>query len=114
VFARRRGGPEAPDLVIGKRYDTFTLERVRRRRPLLQVVLRAANGNRLVFEFRRHQRELAGELIARLTPPRLTKPDGAPDGAPGDAADGGTTRAPSTGEEPADTNEDTVFWGSRQ
>lgn len=118
VFARRRGGPEAPDLVIGKRYDTFTLERVRRRRPLLQVVLRAANGNRLVFEFRRRHRELAGELIARLTPPRLTKPDGtsdgAPDDAPDDAPDGETTRAPSTSEEPADTNEDTVFWGSQQ
>lgn len=68
VFARRRRGPEAPDLVIGKRYETFTLERVRRRRPLMQVVLRAVNGNRLVFEFRSRQRDLGGELAARLTP----------------------------------------------
>ncbi len=53
VFARGRGKPEPSDLVIGKRYEAFTLERVRRRRPLLKMVLRAANGNRLVFEFRR-------------------------------------------------------------
>ncbi len=69
MFARGRGKPEPSNLIIGKRYETFTLERVRRRRPLLKIVVQAANGNRLVFEFRRGERELAGELIARLTPP---------------------------------------------
>lgn len=50
------------------------------------MVLKAANGNRLVFEFRRNERELAGELIARLTPP---PGHGAPEptfGAPRSAA----------------------------
>lgn len=68
VFERRRGKPEPSDLVIGKRYEAFTLDRVQRSRPLMQVAMRAANGNRLVFEFRPRQRELGGELVARLTP----------------------------------------------
>jgi hypothetical protein len=68
VFERRRRGPRASELVIGKRYETFTLEKVKRRRLLMQVRLRAMNGNVMVFEFRPGQRELGGELIARLTP----------------------------------------------
>jgi hypothetical protein len=68
VFERRRRGPRASELVIGKRYEAFDLEKVRRRRPLMQVHLRATNGNVMVFEFRPGQRELGGELIARLTP----------------------------------------------
>ena len=68
VFERNRRGPRASELVIGKRYETFTLEKVKRRRPLMQVQLRAVNGNVMVFEFRPGQRELGGELIARLTP----------------------------------------------
>ena len=68
VFEPRRRGPRATELVIGKRYETFTLERVRRRRLLMQVQLRAMNGNVMIFEFRPRQRELGGELIARLTP----------------------------------------------
>ena len=68
VFERTRRGPTPRDLVLGKRYETFTLERVKRHRPLLQVSFRGSNGARMVFEFRRGQREVAGELIARLTP----------------------------------------------
>lgn len=101
VFARRRGGPDAPDLVIGKRYETFTLERVKRRRPLVQVSLQASSGNRLVFEFRRGERELAGELIARLTPPpRATpaEPDSTQDSVP-------------SPQEPE--SDDSGFWGSQ-
>lgn len=121
VFTRRRRGPQASDLIIGKRYETFTLGRVKRRRPLVQVAVHASSGNRLVFEFRRRQRELAGELIARLTP--------AP---PSHAADD-TKAAPAivpilSDEELADDYEmmafdgktdddeatdDTAFWGSR-
>ena len=73
VFERGRR-PKPSDLVLGKRYETFTLERVRRGFPLLQVSVRAANGNRMVFEFRPGNRELGGELIARLTP-RTTEGD---------------------------------------
>jgi len=76
VFERGRR-PKPADLVLGKRYETFTLERVRRGFPLLQVRVRSANGNRMVFEFRPGNRELGGELIARLTP---RAPDG--DAAP--------------------------------
>jgi hypothetical protein len=68
VFERTRRGPMPGDLVLGKRYETFVLERVKRHRPLLQVVCRSSNGARMVLEFRRGQREIAGELIARLTP----------------------------------------------
>jgi hypothetical protein len=67
VFERGRR-PKPSDLVLGKRYETFALEGVRRGFPLLQVRVRAANGNRMVFEFRPGQRELGGELVARLTP----------------------------------------------
>jgi hypothetical protein len=70
VFERSRNGPMPGDLVVGKRYETFTLEQVKRHRPLLQITVLAANGSRMVFEFRRGQRALAGELIARFAPQR--------------------------------------------
>jgi hypothetical protein len=92
VFERSRRGPTPNDLVVGKRYETFSLERVKRHRPLTQVAVRAANGSRMVFEFRLGQRALAGELIARLTPTR----------------DRGT--APPT--EPAEDPVASAFWGS--
>jgi hypothetical protein len=104
VFTRRRGGPDAPDLIIGKRYETFTLERVKRRRPLVQVSLLGSTGNRLVFEFRRGERELAGELIARLTPPpRATPPE----------PDATTTTAATTTDEPSGSNADSAFWSPK-
>jgi hypothetical protein len=68
VFGRRRGGPTADDLVLGKRYAFFTLERTRRLRPLFQLRIRGANSSRLVLEFRPRQRAVAAELAARLTP----------------------------------------------
>jgi len=67
LFERKRR-PAPRDLVLGKRYEAFTLERVRRRRPLLQITVNAANGTRMAFEFRPGQRDVGGELIARLTP----------------------------------------------
>ena len=109
VFNASRGGPNASDLVIGKRYETFTLEKVKRRRPLVQVALVSSGGNRLVFEFRRRQRELAGELIARLTPPPPAHAGDLPTGAPtlttklSDAIDDASDAK--TGE--------SVFWGSQ-
>ena len=102
VFARRRGGPVAPDLIIGKRYETFTLERVKRRRPLVQVSLRASSGNRLVFEFRRGERELAGELVARLTPPPRSTP-----------AEPDATTTITKSADTSDTNGDSAFWGPK-
>ena len=57
--------------MIAKRYPAFTLERVRRARPLLQLLVRASNGSPFVFEFRPGQRDLGTELAARLTPPPL-------------------------------------------
>ena len=77
VFERGRR-PKPSDLTLGKRYETFTLERVRRGFPLLQVRVRSANGNRMVFEFRPGNRELGGELVARLTP-RAPEGDAVPD-----------------------------------
>jgi len=67
VFARRRGGPRPDDLVLGKRYSFFTLEKVHRHRPLFQLRVRGANDSRLVLEFRPGQRGVAAELVARLT-----------------------------------------------
>jgi hypothetical protein len=78
VFGRRRGGPTADDLVLGKRYGFFTLERTRRLRPLFQLRIRGANDSRLVLEFRPRQRSVAAELAARLTP----SPGGGTDPAP--------------------------------
>jgi hypothetical protein len=68
LFARRRRALQASDLVIGKRYEAFTLEPVRRSWPLFQVRVQAANGTRMVFEFRPRQRQVGGALVARLTP----------------------------------------------
>jgi hypothetical protein len=74
VFERRRGGPSVDDLVLGKRYDFFTLEAVKKVRPLLQVRIKGANGNRQVLEFRPGQRGVGGELVKRMgskpPPPR--------------------------------------------
>jgi hypothetical protein len=79
VFGRRRGGPTADDLVLGKRYPFFTLERTRRLRPLFQLRIRGANDSRLVLEFRPRQRAVAAELAARLTPsPASSTADAAP------------------------------------
>jgi hypothetical protein len=108
VFEPRRKGPQASDLVIGKRYETFTLEKVKRKRPLVQVSLLASSGNQLVFEFRRRQRELAGELVARLTPPP-------PSHAAGEPSTTETTLAAKLGATaPTDEDhkpEESVFWG---
>ena len=76
VFTRHRGGPRPDDLVLGKRYEFFTLEKVHRRRPLFQLRVRGANDSRLVLEFRPGQRSLAAELAARL---RRALPPGRPD-----------------------------------
>jgi hypothetical protein len=82
LFERKRR-PAPRDLVLGKRYETFTIERVRRRRPLLQILVNSANGTRMAFEFRPGQRDVGGELIARLTPKNGRAPTVADPPAPG-------------------------------
>jgi hypothetical protein len=67
VFARHWGGPRPDDLVLGKRYTSFTLEKVHRHRLLFQLRIRGANDARLVLEFRPGHRDVANELVARLT-----------------------------------------------
>lgn len=93
LFARHRGALQASDLVIGKRYEAFTLEQVHRSRPLFQVRVQAANGTQMVFEFRPGLRQLGGALVARLTP----KP-------PPPALGAGDIRTAA--------KEDAAFWGS--
>jgi hypothetical protein len=93
LFTRRRRALQASDLVIGKRYEAFTLERVHRSRPLFQVRVQVANGTRMVFEFRPGQRHLGGALVARLTP--KPPPPALPSGDVTTAA-----------------REDAAFWGS--
>jgi hypothetical protein len=105
VFERSRRGPTPADLVVGKRYDTFTVERVKRRRPLLQVLVRAASGNRMVFEFRPGQRAMGTELATRLQPRRGRGRGTTPEPPP----------APTTAPEPSEGVEPSVastFWGS--
>jgi hypothetical protein len=67
LFARRgRHLPRPNDLAIGKRYEWFKLGRVRRARPLLQVLVATGNGPRMIFEFSPRRRELGRTLVGRL------------------------------------------------
>jgi len=67
LFTRRgRHLPRPNDLVIGKRYEWFKLGRVRRARPLLQVLVATGNGARMIFEFSPRRRELGRTLVERL------------------------------------------------
>jgi hypothetical protein len=78
---RRRKALRASDLVIGKRYEAFSVSKVRRALPLFSVRVEASNGARMVFEFRPGQRQLGGALVARLTPAQPALP-AAPDLTP--------------------------------
>jgi hypothetical protein len=91
VFARHWGGPRADDLVLGKRYSSFTVEKVHPHRLLFQIRIRGANDAHLVLEFRPGHRGLASELVARLTRalPAAEAPTPVPSGA------------------------DSAFWGNR-
>jgi hypothetical protein len=91
VFGRRRGGPTPDDLVLGKRYTFFTLERTRRLRPLFQLRIRGENDSRLVLEFRPRQRSVAAELAARLTRSRAGATTGPAPAEPATETDTGTS-----------------------
>jgi hypothetical protein len=69
VFARPRRRPlRARDLLLGKRFETYRLEGVRRARPLWQVRVATDHGARLVFEFGPRRRGLATAVTDRLRP----------------------------------------------
>jgi hypothetical protein len=77
LFNRRgRHHPRPNDLVIGKRYEWFKLGRVRRVRPLMQVLVTTGNDARMIFEFSPRRRELGRTLVGRLG-------DGTGSGEPG-------------------------------
>jgi hypothetical protein len=78
LLFNRRGQhiPRPSDLVIGKRYEWFQLGRVRRARPLMQVLVTTGGGARMIFEFPPRRRELGRTLVERLG-------DGTPAGPPG-------------------------------
>ena len=114
VFERRGSGPRGrvgpADLVLGKRYEFFALERSRRRPTLLQLVLRGENDTRLVLEFRPSQRALGRALAMRLAAPSAapaTAVAGLANGAHADQA--GSASSPEDVERAAAA----AFWGSR-
>jgi hypothetical protein len=102
VFERRARGASGTrrPLVIGKRYEFFSLERVRRGPFLYQVVLRGEDDTRLVFEFRPGQRALGRALVEHLTSPK---------GRPADAALTPLASSPGASEDAATES----FWGTR-
>jgi len=68
LFPPRPGPVQTSDLVIGKRLESFTLERVHRARPLLQLQVSASNSARLVLEFTPGCRRVGDALAHRLEP----------------------------------------------
>jgi hypothetical protein len=99
LFARRGRLVARPsNLVLGKRYEWFKLGRVRRVRPLLQVLVTTENGARMIFEFPPTRRELVRTLTAHLD-----------DGAGADDVGG----QPATGDPTSGfRGDDHGFWGT--
>jgi hypothetical protein len=64
---RRRRPLGVNNLVIAKKYSTFSLEKARRLRPMLQLRVRTAEGRLFVLEFRPRDRKVGRELADRLT-----------------------------------------------
>ena len=88
LFPRRgRHLPRPNDLVLGKRYEWFQLGRVRRARPMLQVLVTTGNGARMIFEFPPSRRELARTLTAHLGDSAVAEAAGG-EPATGDPTDG--------------------------
>ena len=93
--------------MLGKRFDFFSLEAVKRVRPLLQVRIKGANGSRQVLEFRPGQRSLAAELVGRVK----GRPASAPTEGTGDSK---ATGVPKGSRDPATSADDATtaaFWG---
>jgi hypothetical protein len=67
---QRRRPLGVKNLVLAKRYSTFSLERARRLRPMLQLRVRTSAERVLVLEFRPRDRKIARDLVAAMGPPR--------------------------------------------
>jgi hypothetical protein len=63
---RRRRPLTSEELLIAKRHTAFTLERVRRFTPLLQVRIRYAADREIALEFRPRDRKVGRELAIAL------------------------------------------------
>lgn len=100
---RRRDPVGAADLVMGKRYEFFTVDRRRRYPTLLQLVLRGENDTGLVLEFRPGHRALGQSLEQHLTTPSP---------AAVTAGVGARAAAPATPDE-AERAAAEAFWGNR-
>ena len=118
LFTRRSGPVRTDDLVFGKRYQTFEIDKVHRVRPLLQVRVNASTGTRMVFEFQPTRRHVGDALVRRLdrTPiAALPAPDTAGAGpssvppAPPTADQSAKASAEATDE---DEVADPTFWGA--
>jgi hypothetical protein len=84
VFALPRGRRlEATDLMIGKRFETYRLDSVRRGRPLLQLRLSTTSGVRLALKFGPRSRGLASTLTSRLNGSSSSAGGGQPLPGPG-------------------------------
>ena len=89
--SRRLG---ASDLVLAKRWPTFSVVHVRRAAPLLQIRLRAESGKVLVLEFRPRDRGIARQILdalgyvprGRVKAPRALLPGPPLPGKPGGAS----------------------------
>ncbi len=121
IFTRRSGPVQANDLVIGKRYQTFELDKVHRARPLLQVRVNASTGTRMVFEFRPGRRHVGDALVRRLdrTPiaalpapaTAAAEPSAVPPAPPMADLAGATGRAKGKASDD-DEIADPTFWGA--
>lgn len=71
----RRRALSVDDLLIAKRHSAFTLDKLRRYLPLLQVRIRDATGREMAIEFRPRDRHVGEELAAALGGGRRRRPD---------------------------------------
>jgi hypothetical protein len=63
---RRRRPLTSEELLIAKRHSSFTLEKMRRFSPLLQVRIRDAGDREIALEFRPRDRKVGRELATVL------------------------------------------------
>jgi hypothetical protein len=63
---RRRRPLTASNMLIAKRYPTFTLEKTRRFSPLLQVRFRGIGNREIALEFRRRDRKVGYQLASLM------------------------------------------------
>lgn len=72
---RRRRPLGVNNLVLAKRYTTFSLERARRLRPMLQLRVRTSADRVLVLEFRPRDRRVARDLADAVGPSSSGPPE---------------------------------------